>query len=187
LWRCGGYDGNVLFENLELVRTIRAGGGREARPLDLYVRRLPPLARQFWSQRVRQAYDEFARPWRLALWLSLLPGIGWAASRWGAPVFAATAAITMSVAEAGRRRGGGARVFPLAATLAAPLWVLERAVCAWLAVGARLLLGGVPYAGRRLRRAGTSVRTLARHAASRPRGEGDVTPARWPTGGGVHG
>ncbi|SNT63840.1 Iron-containing redox enzyme [Streptosporangium subroseum] len=31
-----------LFENLELIRTVRAHGGREYRPLDLYVRRLPP-------------------------------------------------------------------------------------------------------------------------------------------------
>jgi hypothetical protein len=62
----GGYDRNVLFENLELVRTVRAAGGTEAHPLDLYVRRLPPKTSHFWSQRVRQAYDEFARPLRLA-------------------------------------------------------------------------------------------------------------------------
>ncbi|SNT63817.1 hypothetical protein SAMN05216276_110512 [Streptosporangium subroseum] len=28
----GGYDGNVLFENLELIRTVGAHGGREERP-----------------------------------------------------------------------------------------------------------------------------------------------------------
>ena len=33
----GGYRGDVLFENLELVRTVRAAGGREAVPLDLFV------------------------------------------------------------------------------------------------------------------------------------------------------
>ena len=37
----GGYRGDVLFENLELVRTVLAAGGREAVPLDLYVRRRP--------------------------------------------------------------------------------------------------------------------------------------------------
>lgn len=45
-----GYEGNVLFENLD-----------------------PPTARRFWSQRVRQAYDEFSRPWLLALWLAIIP------------------------------------------------------------------------------------------------------------------
>jgi hypothetical protein len=40
-----GYDGDVLFENLELVRTVRAHGGREAKPVGVYVRRLPPTAR----------------------------------------------------------------------------------------------------------------------------------------------
>ncbi|MBB5966693.1 glycosyltransferase [Planomonospora venezuelensis] len=69
----GGYDGNVLFENLELIRTVRAHGGRELRPLDLYVRRLPPDPARFWSQRVRQAYDDLAQPARMAFFLSVLP------------------------------------------------------------------------------------------------------------------
>ena len=62
LARSGGYDGNVLFENLELVRTVQAAGGREVSRPDLFVRRLPPPAPHFWRQRIRQAYDEFARP-----------------------------------------------------------------------------------------------------------------------------
>src|SRR4051812_7594126 len=58
----GGYDGRAMFENLELVRTVLAAGGRESVPLDLFVARRPSTARHFWSQRVRQAYDELARP-----------------------------------------------------------------------------------------------------------------------------
>ena len=34
-----GYDGNALFENLELVRTVQAGGGRARYRPDLMVRR----------------------------------------------------------------------------------------------------------------------------------------------------
>lgn len=52
----GGYSGEVLFENLELVRTVRAAGGSEAVPLDLFVARRPPAAAHFVSQRTRQAY-----------------------------------------------------------------------------------------------------------------------------------
>ena len=158
----GGYDGDVLFENLELVRTVKAAGGRERRPLDVFVRRLPPETRQFWSQRVRQAYDEFARPLRLAASMAVLPGLVLSAVAGGWAGLGIALAVPVFVAEAGRRLGNGARVFPAVASLAAPLWVLERGVCAWVAVLLRLLLGGVPYAGGILRRAATPSRVLAR-------------------------
>jgi hypothetical protein len=73
---------------------------------------------------------------------------------------AAGAAAIVAIAESGRRRSGGARVFPFAASLAAPLWVCERGVCAWLAAAARLAFGGVPYHGRILTRAATPVSVL---------------------------
>ncbi len=41
----------------------------------------------------------------------------------------------------------------------APLWLAERAVCSWLAVGSRLR-GGVRYGDRRLRLAAHSAREL---------------------------
>lgn len=160
-----GYDGNVLFENLELVRTVRAAGGRELRAPGLFVRRLPPRSGHFWSQRTRQAYDEFARPARLITWLSVLPVVAMATGRIGWRAVGAAVAIPIVLAEVGRSRAGGRAVFPLRASVAAPLWILERGVCAWLALGARLLLGGVPYHGRILKRAATPYRRLvSRHA-----------------------
>jgi hypothetical protein len=163
LMKAGGYDGNVLFENLELVRTIVAIGGREAAPLGLYVRRLPPTTRHFWSQRVRQAYDEFARPLRLSVWLAVAPAIAtlWAAYGWRVAVVV-PGVVIVALAEIGRQRAGGARVFPLRASLVAPLWVVERAVCAWLAVAARVWHGGVEYRGRILSRAATPLTVLQR-------------------------
>jgi hypothetical protein len=145
-----GYDGDVMFENLELVRTVTASGGVEAIPLDLYVRRLPPTADHFWSQRVRQAYDEFAQPARMALFLAVLPAAALLPRRY----LAAAAVAAVALAEAGRRRAGGDVVFPASATLLAPVWLVERGTCAWLAVGTRFLFGGVRYAGGRLRNAG---------------------------------
>ena len=162
LLRAGGYDGNVLFENLELVRTVVAVGGRDSVPRDLYVRRLPPSADHFLSQRVRQAYDEFARPWRLGVWLSLLPLFVLSARAGGAPAVASVLALFIVPAEIGRRMGGGTRVFPATAAVAAPLWICERAIAAWVAVGARAMLGGVPYRGRILRTAATPMRELRR-------------------------
>lgn len=158
----GGYDGNVLFENLELIRTVRARGGRVVTPLDCYVRRLPPTARHFWSQRVRQAYDDLAQPHRLGVSLLLWPlTVRCLLRRRWAPV-AAAAAGAVVVAEVGRRRGGGRAVFPPSASAFAPLWLAERGLCSWLAVGNRLLRGGCPYGGRLIRRAASSPRRLRR-------------------------
>jgi hypothetical protein len=82
-------------------------------------------------------------------------------ARYGGIGLGIAIAVPMTLAEMGRRAGGGVRVFPLVATLAAPLWVIERAVCAWIALAARLVLGGIPYRGAVLKRAATPYRTLA--------------------------
>ena len=159
----GLYDGDVLFENLELMRTIRAHGGTVASPLDLYVARVPPSASHFWGQRTRQAYDDFALPARMALWLSIVPLLA-LARRFSKPggrksalcSQVGAAGVAIALAEVGRRRAGGATVFPFTSSLLAPLWVLERGVCAWLAVLQRLRFGGVRY--------GDSVIPLAAHS-----------------------
>jgi hypothetical protein len=182
----GMYDGDVLFENLELMRTVRAHGGSVASPLDLYVARVPPSAGHFWGQRTRQAYDDFALPARMALWLSVVPllALNWRRSgadgkktalpirkssrrprgrRFG--LTPAAAAVAVAAAEVGRRRGGGARVFPATSSLLAPVWVLERGVCAWLAVLQRLRFGGVRYGDSVIPVAAHSVRQLRRRLA----------------------
>lgn len=164
----GGYDGGVLFENLEMVRTVRSAGGHEAVLLDTFVRRAPPNAQDFWSQRVRQAYDEFARPARLAVWLAVIPTVlGLIVTRRWTALCSLPVSI-IALAESGRRRAGGRSVFPALASLLAPAWVMERAVCSWMAVGLRLTRGGVPYRGMVLQRAATPMRILRRrHSGSR--------------------
>jgi len=152
----GLYDGDVLFENLELIRTVRADGGSVASPLDLYVAREPPSAAHFWGQRTRQAYDDFALPPRMALWLAIVPLLAFAAAKRRRSPPLAAAALAVLAAERGRRRAGGAAVFPASSSLLAPLWVLERAVCAWLAVLQRWRFGGVRY--------GDSVIPVAAHS-----------------------
>ena len=167
----GGYRGDVLFENLELVRTVRAAGGREAVPLDLFVERRPPTTRHFLSQRVRQAYDEWARPGRFGAQLAVLPLAAAAAARGRWRTLGAGALAVVAAAEAGRQRGGGRQAFAPTAALWAPLWVAERAVTSWLALGTRLVLGGVPYSDGRLREAATPLGVLRRrHADARSAG-----------------
>ncbi|GAB2794762.1 glycosyltransferase [Amycolatopsis magusensis] len=158
--RLGCYDGNVLFENLELIRTIRARGGTVRHAPALLVRRLPPDSRVFLSQRVRQAYDSFAQPARLAAELAILPVAAALARRGGAAGMALVSAV--AAAEAGRRRAGGTAVFPADCPLWVPLWLAERGVCSWLAVALRLLRGGVAYRGGRLEVAAHSDFRLAR-------------------------
>jgi hypothetical protein len=167
LLTAGGYDGDVIFENLELLRTIRAAGGDVFSPLDLYVARRPPTARHFASQRVRQAYDDFAIPLRMAAWLAVAPVLGVSALR-RRPLLPAVAATGLiALAELGRRRAGGRRVFPASASPLAPLWVLERGICSWLALRERLVRGGIPYAGRVIPRAASSPARLRRRFARR--------------------
>ncbi len=171
--RAGGYAGDVLFENLELVRTLRAVGGRELVAYDLFVPRRPPATPHYANQRVRQAYDEFARPARLAVQLALAPALLLGLRRAPAAALAAFALGSIGLAELGRRRGRGRSAFPAAAALCAPAWVLERAATAWCALGLRALRGGVRYSHGTLRLAAHSERALRagyRRAAAAPFG-----------------
>jgi hypothetical protein len=168
----GGYDGNVLFENLELIRTVEASGGRVCNCRDLLVARRPPAVRRFWSQRVRQAYDDFASPGRLVLFLSLIPALAGAARHWGWKAPAAAAGASMVLAELGRRRDRAARAFPPVASVMSPLWLLERATCSWIALGSRFLVGGCRYRGTVITTAAHSRRYLQRRASL---GAGNVT------------
>jgi len=170
----GGYDGNVLFENLELIRTVEATGGRVDNLRDLLVARRPPSVRRFWSQRVRQAYDDFAQPGRLGLFLSLVPVLCGAVRRWGWKAPAAASGALIALAEVGRRRDGVARAFPARASLMAPLWLLERATCSWIALGSRLLAGGCGYRGAIITTAAHSRRFLQRRTTVGA-GHGNVT------------
>ncbi len=157
----GMYDGDVLFENLELMRTVRAHGGSVASPLDLYVARVPPSAAHFWGQRTRQAYDDFALPLRMALWLAVVPLLLVSALRRRPALAAVPATASVAAAEFGRRRAGGRMVFPASSSLLAPAWILERGICAWLALLQRLRFGGVRY--------GDSVIPVAAHSQRRLR------------------
>jgi hypothetical protein len=156
-----GYDGDVLFENLELMRTVAAAGGQLSTPIDCYVRRLPPTASHFFSQRVRQAYDEFARPLRLAAALCVVPAVMVLVRRGARRSLLLACGMPMLVATSGRLRGGGRSYFARRAVLFAPLWVAERGVCAWLALWWRMR-GGCPYSSTRIKTAAHSTRQIRR-------------------------
>jgi hypothetical protein len=169
----GGYDGDVLFENLEMSRTLRAVGGRETSAASLFVRRIPPTTRHFLGQRTRQAYDDLAQPARLVAEAALLPiglvllsGLRRNArpGRLPRPLLAAVLG-SIALGEVGRRRQGGRAVYPPTAALWTPLWLAERAFSVWVAILHRLL-GGMPYGGQRIRVAAHSNRQLQNRFAS---------------------
>ncbi|HLV55248.1 MAG TPA: glycosyltransferase [Actinotalea caeni] len=106
----GGYDADVLFENLEMERTVRARGGVVLDRPDILVVRRPPEVRQFLDQRVRQAYDDLAQPGRLLLEAAVLPVL--LGSRHRARAAGLLALALVGLAEVGRRRAGGPRRLP---------------------------------------------------------------------------
>jgi Glycosyltransferase like family 2 len=150
----GGWSAEVLFENLQLVRTARALGLRVVTAPQLFVLRTPPTADHFWSQRVRQAYDDFAQPPRLVAELALLPVLLAIAARRPRLLLVPVAAV-VALGEVGRRRFGMVPA-PRTSALWCPVWLLERAVCVWVAFGS-WCRGGVRYHGRRVRHAGLPV------------------------------
>ena len=171
----GGYDA-VLFENLELIRTVTAAGGREHRAPALFVALTPPTVRHFLRQRIRHAYDDFAQPERLAIELALLPFL---ASLLLQPVrrricaLLAAAVAAVALAETGRRRHHGQDVFPFCAVLFAPLWVAERAICVWIALA-------LPAPGRSAlrRHPPGNCRALCRRPATPPQRPDPTRPLR---------
>lgn len=161
----GGYDGDVMFENLQLMRTVRVAGGVVFTPPGLYVARRPPSTSHFLSQRVRQAYDDLAMPLRLLGFLSVAPAVALAILRRRFSALVGGAGLIALTAEAGRWADGGRRFYPASGSLLAPLWVCERGVCSWLALRARAR-GGVRYAGSVIPRAADSEATLRREGSA---------------------
>jgi hypothetical protein len=161
----GGYDGDVLFENLELIRTVSAAGGRVIDAPDLFIRRRPPTLARFLEQRVRQAYDDWAQPLRFAFFLATGPAVAAVTARRPRRlvVFAGFAIV---VATFGRARHRGRLVFDRLSPLLAPLWVAERAILSWVALARRLLGLGCPYAGTVIRRAANPPRLLRKRLRS---------------------
>jgi hypothetical protein len=153
-----GYCGAVLFENLELIRSLTACGYDVHHADEIFVSRRPPTAAHFCNQRLRQAYDSRAQPGRWLVELSMLPLILLAA-RYRRTALLVAWLATVAAAEKGRRRRDGTRAWPPTAALWSPAWAAERAATSWLALVAALR-GGVWYSGGRLRTAAHSMSVL---------------------------
>ena len=151
--RVGHYDGDVLFDNEEIVRHFRARGASVRFARDFFILKRPPSFRKWIEQRPRQAYEDFVMRAKtacfaalpVALALAWLVG-GW---RWALAFVAAVACAAALVAARGL--GDGApRFFPPRLCLYAPLWVAERAASTYWAFYWRVAHGGYPFGDKLL-------------------------------------
>ncbi|MFN2541746.1 MAG: glycosyltransferase [Chthoniobacterales bacterium] len=150
LQRAGEYDGDVLFDNEELIRHFARSGARICYANDFFVAKVPPSFRKWLEQRPRQAYEDFGLRFKTILFASLLPlgiGIAMIDPRW-LSIFL----LSILVASAGWLRGAARKYFPLHVCLFAPLWICERTLSTYWAFYWWIARGGYPFGDRVLKK-----------------------------------
>lgn len=152
--RVGHYDGDVLFDNEEIVRHFAVQGASVGYARDLFIHKRPSTFRKWMEQRPRQAYEDFVMRAKTALFMSLVPlALILAAfiSMRAALMFVAFVAFgSMLLAARGLLTDGAYKFFPARVLLYAPLWVLERALSVYWALYWRIARGGYPFGDRLL-------------------------------------
>ncbi len=154
--RVGSYDGDVLFDNEEMLRHFIEKGVSVAYASDLFIEKRTPGFRKWLEQRPRQAYEDFGLRGKTSLFL-MLPlcwvALGMKLSSDGLSVaLALSACSSILLALYGRMRGEAAQFFPLRCCFAAPFWITERALSTYLAVWWYVTRGGYPFGGQLLSR-----------------------------------
>ena len=170
--RVGHYDGDVLFDNEEIVRHFVLQGADVCYALDLFILKRPPVLRKWMEQRPRQAYEDFVMRAKTALFMSLLPlslTLGILRGALAALLFACFVAIcAMLLALRGMWRNQAHRFFPFFVILYAPLWVFERVLSTHWALYWRVAHGGYPF-GNQLLSKGTGRAWIAGARVQRSR------------------
>ena len=152
--RVGHYDGDVLFDNEEIVRHFAASGATINYAVDFFVQKRPPHYRKWLEQRPRQAYEDFGLRAKTAFFL-LLPFLVLAsaliAGFAGLVICVAMICIfAVALACAGGARGVASEYIPPWLCFYAPLWVFERTCSTYWAVYWHLRHGGYPFGDKLL-------------------------------------
>ena len=148
--RCGEYDGDVLFDNEELIRHFARHGARICYAIDLFICKRPPTLRKWLEQRPRQAYEDFGLRFKTLVFTSLLP-IAIVLALIDARVLLIFL-LPIFIAFTGWLRGSARKYFPLHICLFAPLWVFERALSTYWAFYWLIARGGYPFGERVLKK-----------------------------------
>ena len=161
--RVGHYDGDVLFDNEEIVRHFILQGADVCHANDFFILKRPPTLTKWREQRPRQAYEDFVMRAKTVLFMAVLPlgaTLGIVSGAGALLAYGAAVSATAFALAARGRRGGAHRFFPAWVPLYAPLWVLERAVSVYWALYWRLRYGGYPF-GDKLLSKGTGTAWVA--------------------------
>jgi hypothetical protein len=151
--RVGHYDGDVLFDNEEIVRHFRAHRASIAYARDFFILKRPPTFRKWIEQRPRQAYEDFVMRAKTAFFagLPLAFTLLWFVAGWHRALALVFAVACAAALVAARGLGdGAARFFPPRLCLYAPLWVAERVVSTYWAFYWRAAHGGYPFGDKLL-------------------------------------
>lgn len=164
MYRVGPYDGDVLFDNEEIVRHFALQRASIKYALDFFILKRPSTFAKWLEQRPRQAYEDFVMRGKTAAFLSVLP-ITFALSyittaRAGFIFLAAISLISILLSSRGLLRDRAYRFFSPVSALYSPLWILERSISVYWAVYWRVRYGGYPF-GQRLLSKGTGVAWIA--------------------------
>jgi hypothetical protein len=147
--RVGPYDGDVLFDNEEIIRHFASARATISYALNLFVRKRPPAFRKWIEQRPRQAYEDFGLRAKTALFFSLplLAALIDALFGWKRFLIflVAISFAAADVALAGWFRGTASKYFPVSVCAIAPLWILERTVSTYWALYWYFTRGGYPF------------------------------------------
>lgn len=152
--RVGHYDGDVLFDNEELVRHFASAGAKIDYEIDLFIQKCPPSLRKWKEQRPRQAYEDFGLRMKTAFFLALPVLILLNAVFGGFAGFAICVTLVsvfaIALACAGGARGVASEFIPPWICFYAPLWIFERAFSTYWAVYWHLRHGGYPFGDKLL-------------------------------------
>ena len=147
----GPYDGDVLFDNEEIIRHLAQDGCTFAYANDLFVRKCPPTFGKWTEQRPRQAYEDFGMRLKTTLFFALLPLSFIIGGRFGiaglAIFFLTLSVLATLIAGRGRARGQARHFFPAHCCLFAALWMFERTLSTYWALYWYLIRGGYPFGG----------------------------------------
>ena len=149
--RVGHYDGDVLFDNEEMVRHFRLKGARIKYARDFFLEMRPASFRKWLEQRPRQAYEDFILIPKTFFFAALpvafiLTGLnaGWRM----AAIYALIVAVGSILLAARGLSDGAWRYFPPSSVFFAPLWIVERCFSTYWAFYWYLTRGGYPFGDR---------------------------------------
>lgn len=167
--RVGHYDGDVLFDNEEIVRHFRFKKAKICYARDFFVLKRPATFRKWIEQRPRQAYEDFIMRAKTAFFL-LLPAafvlfwmFGGFTLALGFAFFVAAGAVLTAALGL---NDGATKFFPLSTVFYAPLWFIERSFSTYWAFYWRFKHGGYPFGDKLLSKGTGDAWTAAGSAAA---------------------